>query len=109
MRLQVARIAEVNRIEFFASFVEGEQLKIGRCVVEPGHAFGSGAPCACRHNHFEPAEVAASIGFLAAVVEPENAESKNTVDHGRGLGLADADYGISRSAAQQAAADIGGA
>jgi hypothetical protein len=106
MRLQVASVAEVDRLEFLASFVESKHLKIGSSMVEPGHALGGGAPCACRNNHLERAEVAAAVGFLTAVVEPENAERENPVDHGGRLGLADSDYSFGGSAAQQASANV---
>ena len=56
----------------------------------------------------EPAEVAARIAVLAAVVEPENAQRENAVDDGGGLRRADADDRIGRGSLEQAAADIGG-
>ena len=83
--------------------------KVGGGVVEPGHAFGGGAPRAGRNNDLEAAEVAARIAVLAAVVEPENAEGENAVDHGGGLGLAHADDRIGSRAFEQAAAHVGGA
>ncbi len=62
-----------------------------------------------RDDDLEPAEVAARVGVLAAVVEPENAEGENAVDDGGGFGGADADDGIGRGSLEQAAADVGGA
>ena len=62
-----------------------------------------------RHNHLEAAKVAARIGVMAAVVEPENSQSENAVDDGGGFGGADADDRVGRCSLKQAAAHVGGA
>ncbi len=74
-RLEVAGVAKIDRRELFAALVEREQFKIGGGVIEPRHALGGGAPCAGGNDDFEAAEVAARVGVLAAVVEPENARA----------------------------------
>ena len=107
--IQIAGITKVDERELFAALVESEKRKIRGGVVKPCHALGGSAKCACGNNDFETAEVAARLGVLAAVVEPEDAESENTVDDGCGFSCADADDGIGGSSLEQAAAHIGGA
>jgi hypothetical protein len=80
-RFEIAGIAEIDLFEFFAAFVQSEQLKIGRCMIEPRHTLGDGPPMACRHNHLESAEMPARICMLTTVVEPENAEREYPVDY----------------------------
>ncbi len=106
--IEVAGVAKVDRDEFFAALVEGEELKVGGSGIEPRHALGGRAPRARGHDDFEPAEVAAPIAVLAAVVEPQNAQGENAVDGGCGFRLAHADDRVGRGSAQQASAHIGG-
>ncbi len=108
MRFQVAGVAEVDWGELFAALVESEDFKIGGGVVEPGHALCCRAPCARGNDNFETAEVAASVGVLAAIVEPENAEGENAVDDGSGFGGAYANHGMGRGSLEQTAAHVGG-
>ena len=61
------------------------------------------------HDDLEPAEVAARIAVLAAVVEPENAEGEDAVDDGGGFCGADADDRVGGGSVEQAAANVGGA
>ena len=49
-------------------------------MIEPRHALGCRAPRSGGNHNFEAAEVAARVGVLAAVVEPQNAEGQNAVD-----------------------------
>ncbi len=81
----VATVAEVDGREFFAALIEREELEVGSSVVKPGHALGG---CVIRppgHDDLKRAEVAAGIAFLAAVVEPENAQGQNAVDGSGGF------------------------
>ena len=107
-RFHVAGVAEVDGGQLFAPLIERVKLKRGGGVIQPGHALGGRTPRPNRHHHLEPPEVAANIAVLAAVVQPEHAEGEDAVDNGAGFSLADADDGLSGSAAQQMAADIGG-
>ncbi len=107
-RLEVAGVAKIDGLELFAALIEREEFKIRGSVVEPGHALGGGAPRAGRDDDFEPAEVAARVSVLAAVVEPENSQGKNAVDDGRGFRGADADDRVGGCSLEQAAAHVGG-
>ena len=107
-RFEVAGVAKVDELQFFAALVERVELKIGGCVIEPGHPLGGGAPRSSGHDDLEPAKVTASVRVLAAVIEPENSKCENAIDHRCRLCLAHADDGICAGAAQQAAAHIGG-
>ena len=95
--------------EFLASLIEREELKIGGSVVKPGHPLGRGLLISLWDDDFEPAKVTAGIAFLAAVVEPENAQGKDAVDGGGGFCFAHADDGFGGSAAKKAATNVGGA
>ena len=108
MRIEVAGVAEVDRGEFFAAFIESEQFKIRSRVIEPGHALCGGTPGAGGNDDLETAEVTARVRVLAAVIEPENAEGENAVDDGSGFGGAYANHGIGRSPFEQTAADVCG-
>ena len=106
-RVEVAGVAKVDRSQLLAALVESEQCKVGGGVIEPGHALGGGAPGSCRNNHFQPAEVAARVGVVAAVVEPENAQGEDAVDDRCGFGVADPDHRVCGRSFEQAAAHIG--
>jgi len=107
--LEVAGVAEVDGGELFTALVEGEELEVGGGVVEPGHAFGGGAPGSGGDDDLETAEMAAGVAVLTAVVEPKDAEGENAVDDGGRLSLCNADDGVGSGAAEEAAADVGGA
>ena len=79
-RVKIAGIAKVDWRQFFAAFVEGEELEVGGGVVEPGHALGRGAPGSGGNDDLEPAEVTATVAVLAAMIEPENAQRQNAVN-----------------------------
>ena len=106
-RFKIPSVAKIHRFQFFAALVESEELKIGSRVIEPCHSFRCRAPCACRHNHFESAEVPPRIGALPAVVEPQNSQRQNPIHNGSGLGFAYADDRVGGCAAQQPPAHIG--
>ena len=76
----VTAVAKINGLQFFAALIEGEELEVGGCVIEPGDAFGGGAFRASWHDDFQSTKVAAGFGFLTAVIEPEDAEGENAVD-----------------------------
>lgn len=101
--LQIARVAKVYGREFFAALIQSEELKIGCRMIQPGHSFRGGAPCACRDDHFEAAKMTASFcrGSLATVVEPENAQRENPIDGGSRFGCAHTDHRFRRCTAQQ--------
>ena len=80
-RVEIADVAEVDVNEFFVARVQREQLKIGSRRVEPRHALGGGSPRTRRNDDLETAEVAAALAVFAAIVEPEDPEGENAVDH----------------------------
>ena len=76
----VAAVAEIDGLKFLAAFVQSEELEVGGGMIEPGHALGGRTAGIFRDDDFESAEMAAGIGSLAAVIEPEDAEGENAID-----------------------------
>ena len=105
-RLQIAGVAKVHRRKLFAALIEREKLKIGGCVIQPGHALGRRSPGSGRNYHLEPAKVSPPVAVLAAVVQPENSQRQHAVHSRSRLGLADPDYSLRRCAFEQPPAHI---
>jgi hypothetical protein len=97
-RLDIAGIAKIDECELFAAFVQSVKLELCGAVVEPGDSLCGGTPRANGHNHLESSNVAAAIAFLAAMIEPENAEGENAIDDRRRFGLSNADDRIDAGA-----------
>ena len=91
-RLQVAGIAKVHGSKFFTALIQREKLEVRGCMVQPGHPLGCGSPGSSRHDHLEPAKVAATIALLPTVVQPENPQRQNAVHNRRRLCFAHADH-----------------
>lgn len=105
--LHIAGIGRIDSGQFLGALVEKEELKVGDSAVEEGDAPGRGAACARRDDDLEHAKVAAAVGVLATVVQPEDAEGENTVDGCGRLLRANADDSLGNCAAQQTPAHIG--
>ena len=104
--IQVAGVAEVNGLQFFAALVQGKKLEVCRGMIEPGHSLGRRSPDSGVDDDLESAEVTAAVAVLTAMIEPENAESENAVGDRGGFCFTYADDCVSGGSAKQTAAHI---
>ena len=122
---EVAVVGGVAWGEGFGLLVEFEELVLGDAGVEPGEAGEGGGGGAAGDDEAE-AGVEAGLarggagvasggagggggGVVAAVLEPKDADGKDAVDGGLGLGGVDGDDGPGVLAAEEGAAGVGGA
>ena len=103
------QIALVRRIDAYQVLSAGAyliKLPLRQLAVEPSHACAGGAAASRWQKNLEPAANPLACVMLAAIGEPENAESKHAIDDGLALPGIDADDSPALLAAHQQASPM---